>query len=342
MKTAVYYNNKDIRIEERPVPRIADDEILMKIEACGVCGSDVMEWYRIKKAPLILGHEVSGVIEKAGKDVKKYKQGQRIAAAHHIPCNTCKYCLDGNYTVCDTLRSTNFDPGGFAEYVRLPALNVDRGIFPLADNVSFDEGTFIEPLACVLRGQRRAKLSPGQSVLIIGGGISGLLHLKLARALGAGRIFVADILENRLEAARGFGADRAINALEYTPEVLRENNDGFLADCVIVCTSATRAFDNAFSSVERGGTVLVFAPTEIGLKYPLSINDLFWKNDVTVTTTYAASPADHITAHDLIRSGRVAVKDMITDRLGLADTVKGFGLVSEGKRSIKVIIEPQK
>jgi L-iditol 2-dehydrogenase len=342
MRAAVYYNNNDVRVEEKPVPRIGAGEVLMKIEACGICGSDVMEWYRIKHAPLVLGHEVSGVIETVGEGVTKYKMGQRIVAAHHVPCNTCRYCLSGNHTVCDTLRSTNFDPGGFAEYVRLPQINVDRGIFPVADSVSFEDATFVEPLACVLRGQRKAGVKEGQSVLIMGGGISGLLHLKLARALGAGRAFVTDILENRLTAAKRYGADQAFPADEYSPELLKEHNDGYLADIVIICTGATRAFEDAFRSVGRGGSILLFAPTQAGLKLPISLNDLFWKNDVTMTTTYAGSPADHVTAHELIRSKKVIVSDMITHRFGLADTQKGFGLVSKGNDSIKVIIEPQR
>ena len=166
-RVAVYYKNDDIRLEERPFPKIGPGEILMRIEASGICGSDVMEWYRIKKAPLVLGHEVAGVVEEVGEGVKKFKKGDRITAAHHVPCNTCKYCLNGQYSVCDTLRSTNFDPGGFAQYVRLPAINVDRGTFLLGDGVSFEEGTFAEPLACVLRGQRIAGLRPGDSVLVL-------------------------------------------------------------------------------------------------------------------------------------------------------------------------------
>ncbi|MDP8262039.1 MAG: alcohol dehydrogenase catalytic domain-containing protein [Candidatus Ancaeobacter aquaticus] len=341
MRAAVYYNNKDIRIEEKPIPEIGPDEILMKIEACGICGSDVMEWYRIKKAPLVLGHEVSGTVHKKGAHISQYAQGQRIVAAHHVPCNTCKYCISGNHTVCDTLRSTNFDPGGFTEYVRLPAINVDRGVFPIADSVTFEDATFVEPLACVYRGQKKAQIKPGQSVLIFGGGISGLLHVKCARALGAGRIVVIDVLENRLKAALEYGADYAYHASEYSPEKFREINNGYLADNVIVCTSATSAFEAGFASLERGATMLIFAPTQHGLTMPLSLNDIFWKNDATVTTTYAGSPEDHVIAHELIRSGRIVVSDMISHSLGLRDTVKGFHLVSEGKASIKVIIKPQ-
>ena len=322
------------------MPQVKPGELLVRVEACGICGSDVMEWYRLDRAPLVLGHEVSGQIAAVGEGVQAYKAGDRITAAHHVPCNTCHYCLNGHHTVCETLRQTYFDPGGFAEHVRLPVINVDRGVYLLPDEVSYEEATFIEPLACILRGQRQACLQPGQSVLVIGSGIAGLLHIKLARVLGAGRIMATDISDFRLEVARKFGADIAIHADECPPERVREDNHGYLADLVIVCTGAVPAITQALQSVERGGTVLFFAPTDLGITIPVSINDLFWRNDITLTTSYAGSPADYATALALIHSGRVSVRDMITHRLKLAETVEGIRLVAEAQDSIKVIIEP--
>ena len=342
MRVAVWYNNRDVRVEEMPTPQIGPGELLVRVEASGICGSDVMEWYRLDRAPLVLGHEIGGQIVAAGDGVESYKEANRVSAAHHVPCNTCHYCLSGHHTVCDTLRQTNFDPGGFAEYIRLPAINVDRGVFLLPNEVSFEEATFIEPLACVLRGQRRAQMQPGQSVLVIGSGISGLLHVQLAGALGAGLIIATDVSNYRLEAAQHFGADIAINAEEYSPDRLRQVNQGRLADLVIVCTGATSAINQALESVERGGTILFFAPTNPGVTIPISINDLFWRNDITVTTSYAGSPADYTAALELIRARRVRVREMITHRLGLAETGLGFQLVAEAQNSIKVIIEPQR
>jgi L-iditol 2-dehydrogenase len=342
MRVAVWYNNRDVRIEERPVPRIGPGELLVRIIASGICGSDVMEWYRLDRAPLVLGHEIAGEVVKVGDDVEQYKVGDRVAVAHHVPCNTCHYCLSGNHTVCDTLRRTNFDPGGFAEYVRLPAINVDRGVFLLPDDMSFEEATFIEPLACILRGQRRANLRPGQSVLVIGSGISGLLHVQLAKALGAGRVVAVDINDYRLKEAKKFGADAVFASDKFSPDHIREVNGGFLADLVIVSTGAVTAVNQALASVERGGTVLFFAPTAPGITVPVSINDLFWRNDITLTTSYAGSPADYANALKLIQARRVPVREMITHRLSLANTGLGFKLVSEAQESIKVIIEPQR
>src|SRR3989338_5788618 len=188
MRVAKWYNNKDLRVEEMPVPKIGPGELLVRVEASGICGSDVMEWYRLDRAPLILGHKIGGQVAAVGEGVTRYKVGDHVSAAHHVPCNTCHYCLTGNHTVCETLRKTNFDPGGFAEYLRLPAINVDRGVFLLPDEMSYEEATFIEPLACILRGQKRAQMETGKSVLVIGCGIAGLLHIMLAHALGASRV----------------------------------------------------------------------------------------------------------------------------------------------------------
>jgi len=262
MRVAMWYNNRDIRIEEMPVPEIGPGELLVRIEASGICGSDVMEWYRLDRAPLVLGHEVGGQVVKVGEGVGTSQVGDRVCAAHHVPCNTCRYCLTGHHTACETLRRTSFHPGGFAEYLRLPSINVDRGTFVLPDSMSYEQATFIEPLACVLRGQRTVGLQPGQSVLVVGSGITGLLHVMLARALGAGRIVATDISQYRLDAARRFGADVALHASEDLPERFREANSGRLADQVIVCTGAVSAINQALQCVERGGTVLMFAPTD--------------------------------------------------------------------------------
>jgi len=342
MRVAMWYNNRDVRVEEMPVPKIGPDELLLRIEASGICGSDVMEWYRRDRAPLVLGHEIGGQVVEVGDGVEGFKGGDRVSAAHHVPCNTCYYCLRGHHTMCDTLRKTNFDPGGFAEYVRVPAINVDRGVFPLPDEMSYEEATFIEPLACVLRGQRVANMPPGSSVLVIGSGIAGLLHLQLARTLGARRVVATDVNDFRLNAAKRFGADAAMPAKEYSPDRLREVNDGYLADLVIVGTGAAAAVNQALASVERGGTILLFAPTDPGVSIPISLNEVFWRTDVTLTTSYGASPYDYQTALDIIRAGAIPVRQMITHRLPLAKAGLGFQLVAEAGDSIKVIIEPQK
>ena len=342
MRVAMYYNNHDVRLEEMPVPEIGPGELLLKVEASGLCGSDVMEWYRIQRAPMVLGHEVSGEVVQVGAGVDLYKEGDRMVVTHHVPCNASHWSMNNRHTACDTLHQTNFDPGGFSEYLRIPQINVDRGVFPIPDHVPYEEASITEPLACVYRGQKRANLQPGQNVLVLGSGLAGLLHINLARALGAGRIIATDMVDYRLEAARRLGADTAFPATEDVPARLREANDGRLADLVIVCTGALPALNQALKSVERGGTVLFFAPTEPGVSLPVPINDVFFRNDVTLTTTYAGAPADLATALDMIGSGRVQVGQMISHRLGLAEAALGFQLTAEAGDSLKVIIQPQK
>lgn len=343
MRALMYYSNRDVRVEEMPVPRIGPGELLMKVMASGICGSDVMEWYRKDKVPLVLGHEVAGDVVSVGEGVEKFHPGDRIAATHHVPCNTCHYCLSGHHTVCETLlRKTHFDPGGFAEYVRIPAINVDRGVFPIPEGLSYEKASFMEPLACVFRGQKNARLVPGQSVLVLGSGISGLLHVALARALGAGLVAAVDSIPFRLKMAGDLGAHFAWNANDDVPRHLREANEGRLADLVIIC------FDGfiplALRCVERGGTILFFAGAAEGAKIPATINELFWRTEITLTGTYAGSPADCKTALRLIHGGEIPVEKTVTHRLNMHEATQAFQAVCTPAEHgcLKVIVEPQR
>lgn len=339
----MYYSNNDVRLEEMPTPQIGPGELLLKIAASGICGSDVMEWYRRDKVPLVLGHEVAGEVVEVGDGVEKFKAGDRVAATHHVPCNTCHYCLNGHHTVCETLlKGTHFEPGGFAEYIRVPAINVDRGVFHIPEGVTYEEASFMEPLACILRGQKSARLSPGQTVLVLGSGISGLLHVGLARALGAGLVVAADTISFRLKKAEEMGADLALHADDKIPELLRQDNDGRLADLVIIC------FDGfiplALNAVEKGGTILFFAGAAEGATLPATINDLFWRTEITLTSTYAGAPFDCRTALKLIKEGGIHVLETVTHRLGMSEAHLGFQAVCAPTEHdcIKVIVEPQR
>ena len=339
MRVGMYYNNRDVRLEEMPNPRIGHGEVLVKMKSSGICGSDVMEWYRIKKAPLVLGHEMAGEITEIGEGVKNYKVGDRVFVSHHVPCNTCRYCLAGNHTACETLHTTNYFPGGFSEYIRVPQLNVERGVFILPPELSFEDGTFVEPLACIIRGQRMAGFRQGMSVLILGSGISGLLHLLLAKACGAERVIATDINEYRLKTAKELGADAVINAKEDVISFLRKNNQNRLADLVIICASATSVFNQALQAVERAGTILCFAPTEPGVTLNIPVND-FWRKNIKIVHSYGAGPQDLEAAVECLRARKVEINRLITHRLKLSEIGLGFKLMIEAKESIKVIIEP--
>lgn len=341
MRVAMYYKNSDVRLQEMPKPEIGPSEILVKVVSSGICGSDVMEWYRIKRAPLVLGHEIAGDIIEVGKNVKKYKIGQRVFVSHHVPCMKCRYCLAGHTSTCDTLRTTNFYPGGFAEFVRVPEVNIEYGVYVLPKELTYDDGSFIEPLACCVRGFKQGGYIQGMTVLVLGSGIAGLLNIKLAKAYKAGRVIATDISKYRLDAAKRSGADSVFDARGDVPKLVREANGGRPADYVIVCAGSASAIDQALKSVDRGGTVLIFAPPMPGTQVPVPFGDL-WKDEITITSTYAGGPKDFEEAIELLRTKKVFVRDMITHRFGLTDTGKGFELVAKAGDSIKVIIEPQR
>lgn len=326
MKVAVYYNNKDIRLEDRPIPNIGDGEILVKVRASGICGTDVMEWYRIKKAPRVLGHEIAGDIVQSRSS--KFKSGQRVFVSHHVPCNECKYCSYGNHTACETLHKGNYDPGGFSEYIRVPKINVENGTYLLPDNVSYEEGSMIEPLACCIRGQRIIDIKPGQEVLILGCGISGLMNIETAKLKGA-IVTATDIDPYRLKKAQEFGADKII---DVSKEKITAK-----ADKIIICTGAMQAVDQAFECIDKKGTILFFAIPSKNFEIP--IVDI-WRNELTLTSSYGAAPEDLEESLKLISHAKVDVKKMITHSLPLEKIQEGFGIVSEAKESLKVIIQP--
>lgn len=340
MRVGMYYNNRKVEIEELPVPKVGKRDILIKVMASGICGSDVLEWYRIKKAPLVLGHELAGEIVEVGEEITQFKAGDRVFTTHHVPCDECYWCLTGHQTACVVFQTkTNFDPGGFSEYLRVSGRSIDTGTFRLPEEVSYEEGSFVEPLGTVVRGLRAAALKPGDTMLVLGCGIAGLLMIKLARALGAGRIMATDIDDYRLEAARRFGADKAIHAQEDIAGAIRAINDGRLADKVIVCAGVLSAAEQALELVDRGGTILFFAVPNPGQALTIDFNP-FWRNDVSLKTCYGAAPLDNRQALDLLRSGSIDVKDLITHRYRLEEIAKGFKAASEGKNCLKVIIRP--
>jgi len=341
MLVAVYYNNRDIRIQEMPKPEIASDEILVKVMACGICGSDVIEWYRVPKAPRVLGHEATGIIEKTGEKVTRYNVEDRVFVSHHVPCNKCQYCLKGHHTACETLHTTNYYPGGFSQYIQVPKMNVEYGVYRLPPDMSYHEGTFIEPLACVIRGQRLATIQKEDTLLIIGSGISGILHIQLAKLKGVQKIVAADINPYRLKLAEKFGAHHTINSKEYLPQKLKEINEGKPADQVVICTGAKQAALTSLECVDKGGTILFFAVPDPTVKIPVPITQ-FWRNEITLKTSYGAAPHDLEESLEILAQKKVNVTDMITHKLSLQQTAEGFRLVADAGESLKVIIEPNR
>lgn len=336
MKVAVYYSNDDIRIEEMPVPGISSGEILVRMMASGICGTDVMQWYRQQKAPRVLGHEMAGEIVETGPGVEGFRKGDRVFVSHHVPCYQCRYCKAGSYTACESLHRGNYEPGGFSEYIRVPAENVKFGTLRLPPGMTYEEAAMIEPLGCVVLGQNRLEIKEDQTVLVLGSGVSGLLHVRTSKLKGA-RVIATDINKYRLDRALEFGADLVFNAAEYSPDELKRLNGGSLADRVIVCAGAQQAVRHALSSVDRGGRILFFAVPEGDLSIP-SLRA--WRDEVTMTFSYGAAPEDLRNAMYLIEKGLVEARRMITHRIPLSNIREGFRLVAGAAESLKVVIVP--
>jgi len=349
MKAAVYYTNSDIRIEDVEDLSVGPGEVKVKIMACGVCGSDVMEWYRITRAGRpggigAFGHECTGIIAEVGSDVDpKWKVGDRVVVTHHVACNTCNACIRGHTTACDTLHKTKFKNGfgAYAEYVVLPELNVDRGIWRLPESVSFENGTFVEPLGSVLRGQQWAPTSDGRSVLIIGAGLTGLLHTQVARLNGAGFIAASDIRPDRLRMAQRLGADTTILAREDVPKKFKALNGGMGADTVIMTAPSPICVEQSLEAIGEGGTILFFAPTNPEVQSEINLWNL-WQKEITITLSYGADFHNLSTALKYIQYNRVNVAEMITHVFSLKETENGFLLTARPRNgSLKVIIHPQ-
>lgn len=337
MKVAIWYHNEDIRIKDAPTPRPGPKEMLVKVKSCGICGSDIVEWYRLPRAPVVQGHELGGEVVEAGESVDTYKIGDRVFIAPKVPCMQCDYCKNGHYPVCSNVKERL--PGGFAEYILVPEPIVVTGTYLLPHSVSYDQSTFIEPLACVVRAQKIGGMIKNQTVLVIGCGMSGLLHVKMAKAKNC-KVIATDINRKRLEFARQIGADGIMDAGQNIAErLLAEHKKK--ADVVLLCTSALSAVEQAWTCVDKGGGIIFFAVPGPDKTVTVPINN-FWTKEIRIFTSYYCGPPDIVEAINLLESGIIRVEDMITHRLPLSDIQKGFQLVLGGQESIKVIIKPHK
>jgi L-iditol 2-dehydrogenase len=348
MKVARYFNNEDIREDEIAKPTINQGEILVKVKSSGICGSDILEYYRFAKMQklgvnsLILGHEIAGDIVEKDDAVKHLKVGDRVFVSHHVPCFECHYCKQGHHTACNLLHNTNFDPGGFAEFVRIPKINIEKkGVYVLDPSVSYEEAVFIEPLGCACRAQRLANVKKGLTVLILGCGTSGLLHILLAKLRGAKKVIATDINEYRMQKAKDFGADEVFNAKTDLPDKIKEINKYKLADIVIVSTGATSAAKQALECAASGSTIIYFAVPEPGINLEIPINN-YWRKEIKIMTSYGAAPQDLDEAYNWIISKRINVVGLITHRFPLSEAKEAFKVVCEAGNSLKVILEPNR
>jgi L-iditol 2-dehydrogenase len=311
----------ETRVEVVPDPVCGPGEVVCRILACATCGSDVQGFYVARKLPAVLGHEPTGEVVEVGAGVESVRPGDRVAIHHHAPCGDCERCARGHETLCAAFRATALDPGGFAEYVRVPADLV--GELLVLDGVDPVAGTCTEPLGCALRAQGRAGVAAGRSLLVVGAGASGLLHVAAARARGVERVAVAEPDPARHARALDWGA---------------EPHDGAPVDVAIVCTSAPAAIRAAVDALDVGGALCLYAPTAPGEPLPVDGWDVF-SRELTVTSSWSAGPADMRAALALLRAGAIPTDELIGARYDLAGT--GAALAAQRSGAVlKAVVVP--
>ena len=338
MRAARYYGPTDIRVEQVPVPVIGDDEVLVKVKKAGICGSDLADWYMEPRAPTFFGHEPAGDIVQKGKNVEGFEIGDRVFAHHHVPCMVCHHCIRGHYTMCDLYKRTEIFPGAFSEYIRVPALNLQRDTLKLPDNVSYEEATMIEPIACCIKGMNRLDMHQGDTVAVLGAGFAGAVHVQLARVYGAGKVFAVDRVEYRLKKALELGADYALN---YTSKdvkrSIKENNKGRGADIVVLANSSLQALRQAFEIAGRGATVYLFAPYEQGQTMPVELYKFFFEETMLVAT-YSSTHFDTRAALSMMSTGQLRVQELVTHQFPLEEMNKAMATARKAEESLKIVI----
>jgi L-iditol 2-dehydrogenase len=344
MKVAKLYSFNDIRIENIPVPEIGPGDALIKTRASGICSGDVMPWYIEKKAPLVLGHEPAGEIVEIGKNVRFFKPEDKVFTHHHAPCLTCRYCRRGDHVQCETWKNTKIIPGGISEYILIPETNLKNDTLKLPEHVSFEDGTLVEPLACVLKGIKRAGFRlensslKGRTVLVIGLGAMGQLNILITKRFGASRVIGVDRVQYRLKKAKEFGADDVIDVSgKSLVDSLRRLTDGDMADLAIVCPNSAETMKEGISSVSSGGTVLFFTPAKPDERLIIDPNYLYFR-DINIITSYSCGPAETKEALELIEEGVINAEKLVTHRFPIEKSDEAFRLVAEAKESLKVVI----
>ena len=336
INVAEYYSNSDIRIKKISKPLIEEKEILVKMQACGICGTDVMEWYRKASAPKVLGHEMSGMVVKIGSQVTGLQVNDRVFISHHVPCFDCYYCDNEKYSACNSLHTGNFFPGGFSEYIRIPEENVKYGTFVLPKKMTYEEATMIEPMACAVAGQNILNIKKDETVIILGSGISGLSHIQLAKNKGA-TVIATDISTYRIETAIHFGANYGLDAGKINIDQIKKINAGRLADKVIVCSGSMSAVEDSFKYVDKKGEILFFAVPSNNISLP---STELWRNEISLFFSYGAATDDIQATIELYKEKKINFKDMITHQFPLSKITEGFKLVEQAQESIKVVVKP--
>jgi L-iditol 2-dehydrogenase len=297
-----------------------------------------MPWYIEKKAPLILGHEPSGEIVRIGSEVTSFRPGDRVFVHHHAPCLLCRHCKRGDYVQCKTWRSTRIIPGGISEYILIPETNLENDTLILPDDLTYEAGTLIEPTACVVKALKRAHIKRGDTLLVIGLGVMGQLHLLLAKRYGAGKIIGADMVPFRLQQAKAFGADDIIDVSRHNlVDSVKEITNSEMADIVIVGPNSADAMKQGLAAAGSGGSVVFFTPAKPGEHLVIDPNVLYFR-DINLITSYSCGPTDTADALELMEEGIVRAEKLVTHRFSIENTAEAFRLTAQAGDSLKALI----
>jgi len=340
MKAALVKNDSTITVDDVEKPSLGPGDILVKMESCGICGSDLEKVFgKYGKPSRKLGHEPAGMISEVGSKVKDFKKDDRVFTHHHVPCYSCHFCNHGNETMCPKYYETNLSPCGLAEEYLVPEWNVSHGgVLKISDSMSFDEAAMIEPLACCIRSWHKFPHKKGDSVAIFGVGPTGMMHVMLAKDKGFEKIFCLDVNDFRLEFAKKFQITQSINSNDSSrKEKILHETENRGVDVAIVATGNLKALDDAIELVRKGGAVMMFGVPSKGDTMNIDMSKIYSK-EITLTTSYAASDYDTKEALELIKSSRADVKSLITHKYSILETQKAFDHARDGSDAMKIII----
>ena len=341
MKAAKAFDYDDVRIVDLPKPEIGPDEALVRVTICGICSGDVTPWYIRKKCPIVIGHEPVGEIVELGANAdSRFSVGDRVFIHHHAPCHDCRHCERGFFSMCETWRSSNLDPGGMAEYVRIAKVNLEHDTLILPDEMSYQQGALIEPIACVVKAFKRGRFQKGDRVAIIGLGFIGQVMVRLAEHLGAEVVLASDFVPFRLERALELGADAVMNPKEVEvsfAEWVASHTDGLGADLVLVGPSAPQVIREGIRAAAPGGRVLMFMAPQPGVQMEVEPNELFFK-EIDLISSYSCGPDDTRETLKLIQEGVFSTEKLISHEFPLESALEACRLTAAAGDSLKVMV----
>ena len=339
MKAAVYIAPSKIEVRDIAAPKLKDGDLLLRVAACGLCGTDIHKIrHGMDRVPAVLGHEVAGEVVGCGPGGSKFHEGDRLVVAHHTPCYSCHYCRHGSYSMCRGFKESNLDPGGFAEFVRVPRAHAEMTSYRIPDGMSYHTAIFMEPLACAIRNLKRTTVLPGDTVAVVGLGAMGLMTGQLVRRIG-GRVIATDLLEPRREIARRLSFEGVLNADDpRLRQSVLELTEGRGADLVVLTAGTRETYDDAVELVRDGGSISVFAGLAPGVKVSYEVNELY-KRELTVFASYSSSPTELTEALEHLGSGSVNV-NLLTSKAFSLEQVPDAVEAAMGFQILKAIIQP--